>query len=88
MFKAKQHIVWRNKKKLFVLLDTESGNYFTLNQTGQDLWLKHIVDGQPIDEIVDNILGKYSNPPSSEQVLDDCNKLIIEWQENKLIEVL
>lgn len=88
MFKAKQHIVWRKKKKLFVLLDTESGGYFTLNQTGQDLWLKHIVEGQPVDEIVDNILAKYSNPPSAQQVLDDCNKLISEWKENQLIEVL
>lgn len=86
MYKAKKHIVWRKKKKLLVLLDTQSGHYFTLNQTGQDLWLKHIVDGQALDDIVGEILTKYTNPPPQGQVLSDCNKLISDWKENQLIE--
>ena len=86
MFKVKEHIVWRKKKKLLVLLDTKSGCYFTLNATGQDLWLRHIVDGAPLDEVVTEISGKYVSPPENEQILADCKNLINDWSDNQLIE--
>ncbi len=85
MLKAKKHIVWRKKKKLLVLLDTETGNYFTLNPTGQDLWMKHVVEGQPLEDFVNELTQKYADPPSQEQILSDCHKLIDDWKENQLI---
>jgi hypothetical protein len=85
MFKAQQHVVWRKKKQLLVLLDTKSGSYFTLNNTGQDLWMKHIVAGNPLDEVVKEISSRYVNSPGNEQILSDCNKLINDWQSNELI---
>lgn len=86
MFRAKQHIVWRKKKKLIVLLNTKSGSYFTLNPTAQFLWMNHIVDGTPLEEVVKEISKKYANPPRDEQILADCTKLISDWKDSKLIE--
>jgi hypothetical protein len=86
MIKAKEHIVWRKKKKLLVLLDTKSGCYFTLNTTGQDLWLQHIVEGKPLNDVAREISRKYADPPPEEQILSDCNRLIGDWFTNQLIE--
>ena len=86
MLKVKKNIVWRKKKELLVLLDTVSGCYYTLNPTGQDLWLMHIVESQPLDRIIDRISAKYNNPPEREQIQMDCQKLIDNWKANKLIE--
>lgn len=86
MFKAKKNIVWRKKKKLLVLLDTKSGAYFTLNASGQDLWLGHIVEAKPLHEVVSGIAQRYTNPPTEEQIFADCHKLIAEWHQNQLIE--
>jgi hypothetical protein len=85
MYKAKLHVVWRKKKKLLVLLDTKSSSYFTLNNTGQDLWMKYIVNNQPLDEVVKEISTKYTNSPGEEQILSDCKKLIDGWLSNELI---
>lgn len=86
MFKAKEHIVWRKKKNLLVLLDTKSGCYFTLNTTGQDLWMHHIVEEEPLDKVVTIISGKYTASPGEEQILSDCENLISDWSNNQLIE--
>ena len=85
MLKAQQHVVWRKKKKLLVLLDTKSGCYFTLNNTGQDLWMKHIVEGLPLEDVVREISSRFANSPGEQQILSDCNKLISDWQSNALI---
>ncbi len=86
MIKAKEHIKWRKKKELLVLLDTVSGCYYTLNTVGQDLWLMHIVESQPLDQTIEHISSKYTNPPKPEQIQADCQKLIEEWKVNELIE--
>lgn len=86
MLKAKSHIKWRRKKELLVLLDTVSGCYYTLNHVGQDLWLMHIVDAQPLDEIIEHLIGKYDNPPKREQIEADCQKMIEDWRSNDLVE--
>lgn len=86
MIKAKEHIKWRKKKNLLVLLDTVSGCYYTLNPVGQDLWLMHVVDSHPLEETVEQIVNKYANPPKKEQIQADCLKLIDDWKANELIE--
>jgi hypothetical protein len=85
MFKIQPHVVWRKKKELVVLLDTKSGSYFTLNNTGQDLWMKHIVEGQSLDVVAKEISSQYANPPEEQQILGDCGKLIDQWLSNDLI---
>lgn len=86
MLKAKEKIVWRKKKDLLVLLDTESGNYYTLNETAQDLWMSHIVNGQGLEIAMGEIAKKYVNSPSSEQIEADCQLLIEDWKKNELVE--
>ena len=86
MLKAKEKVVWRKKKDLLVLLDTESGNYYTLNETAQDLWMAYIVNGQSLDMVIGDITKKYVESPSSEQIESDCQLLIEDWKKNELVE--
>lgn len=85
MLTARDNIVWRKKKDLLVVLDTESGNYFTLNETAQDLWMAHIVDGTDLDKVILMIAEKYGNNPPIEQIKTDCEKMIEGWKENSLV---
>jgi hypothetical protein len=86
MLKAKEKIVWRKKKDLLVLLDTESGNYYTLNETAQDLWMSHIVGGQTLDMVVEEIAKKYTDAPPLSMIENDCGLLIEDWKKNALVE--
>ena len=85
MLAARENIVWRKKKELLVVLDTDSGNYFTLNETAQDLWMAHIVEGTSLDDAVQQISEKYGNNPPLQQIRDDCLKMIEDWKENNLV---
>ena len=86
MLKAKEKIVWRKKKELLVILDTESGNYYTLNETAQDLWMSHIVDGKTLENAIEEIEGKYAEPPPGDQIMNDCSLIIDDWKKNGLVE--
>ena len=86
MLKAKEKIVWRKKKELLVILDTDSGHYFTLNETAQDLWMSHIVGGKTLEEAAAEIAGKYSDPPPVSEICRECGLIIVEWLENGLVE--
>lgn len=86
MLKAKEKIVWRKKKDLLVLLDTESGNYYTLNETAQDLWMSHIVNGQNLKMVIEEIAKKYTDAPPLEMIETDCGLLIEDWKKNALVE--
>lgn len=86
MLKAKEKIVWRKKKELLVILDTESGNYYTLNETAQDLWMSFIVGGEALEDSVNEIAGNYAEPPPADQVMADCKIIIEDWKDNGLVE--
>lgn len=86
MLKAKEKIVWRKKKELLVVLDTDSGKYFTLNETAQDLWMSHIVNGETLAKAAEELGSKFADTPPLENVIADCQKLIDEWVENGLVE--
>ncbi len=85
MLVARENIVWRKKKGLLVVLDTDSGNYFTLNETAQDLWIAHIVEGVELDTVINQIAQSYGNNPPVEQIKSDCLTMIDGWKENNLI---
>ena len=49
MWKVKEHIVWRQKKDMLVVLDSLSGHYYTLNPVAMDLWLGCFADNKPLE---------------------------------------
>lgn len=85
MLKTKDHVVWRKKQDLLVVLDTDSGHYYTLNPTAMDLWLGLIQDGKPLEEVLQEIRDKYADPPSLDQLQDDCRSIMDEWISNGLV---
>lgn len=88
VLKAKEKIVWRKKKDLLVILNTESGSYYTLNEVAQDLWMNHIVDGKDLEASVEKIADSYDGSPATEQIKDDCLKIIDEWKDSDMVELV
>lgn len=86
MLKVKEHVVWRSKQSLLVVLDTMAGHYYTLNPTAQQLWTGLFVESKPFEQILEGILASYSNLPPREAVTDDCRKMIAEWISQGLVE--
>jgi hypothetical protein len=86
MIKPKDHVVWRKKGDLLVVLDTASGSYFTLNATAMDLWLGLLEEGRGLDAVARGIRDKFTEPPAIEQVEADCRKMLDEWQSQGLVE--
>ncbi len=78
------HVTWKRLDKGFVLLDLNSSNYYTLNETASHIW-QGILDKQPIEAIAASMNQSYT---CSE---DDCRADIQEQLdyllEEKLIRV-
>ena len=86
MIKSKEHVVWRQKADLLVVLDTESGCYFTLNATAMALWLGMVEGGATLEEAVERIASRYPEAPARERVEGDCRRMLTEWREAGLVE--
>jgi hypothetical protein len=51
--------LWKEVKGRVVVLHFDSGKYFSLNSTGSLIW-KSVLDGRPMNAIVDQICSEYS----------------------------
>ena len=85
MWKLNENIVWRNKNELVVVLNTQSGHYYTLNEVAADLWLGLFEAHQSLEEVVAGVSAKYANAPSSEQGIADCQEVLQYWAAENLI---
>ena len=86
MISAKHHVVWRQKADLLVVLDTESGRYFTLNATAMQLWLAVFERGASLEQDAERMVALYGEGPSRAQVEADCRGMLGEWREAGLVE--
>jgi hypothetical protein len=86
MWKVKEHIVWRQKNDMLVVLDTLSGHYYTLNKAAMDLWLGCFADNKSLEIVISEISEKYLDTPDVQQVKSDCLESIEYWQKESLIE--
>lgn len=68
-----------------VLLEPESGEYFTLNSVGADM-LELMQQGKSATEIAQQIAADYE--VSAEQVSTDLAELMVQLQEANLAEVV
>jgi hypothetical protein len=86
MWKVKEHIVWRQKNDMLVVLDTLSGHYYTLNPVAMDLWLGCFADNKPLETVISELTDKYTDAPDTREIKSDCLESLEYWQEEKLIE--
>lgn len=64
-----------------LLLDSETGNYFTLDEIGSRVWT--LCDGREAVAIVDELSAEYDAPSS--QIRDDVLELLRELASERLI---
>ena len=64
-----------------LLLDSETGNYFTLDEIGSRVWT--LCDGRQAVAIVDELSAEYDAPSS--QIRDDVLELLRELASERLI---
>jgi Coenzyme PQQ synthesis protein D (PqqD) len=85
-WKVKDHVTWRKKNQILVILDTISGHYYTLNQTAMDIWIGCVEEGKSLEKVMDEICAKYPGSPDIEQIRKDCQDIISYWVEEALIQ--
>lgn len=81
--KILENIVWRDVDNEVVILDIESGNYFTLDGVGRMIW-KHLADGNSIADTTEAVINEYD--VSEENAKSDIEGLIEQLKEEKIIE--
>lgn len=80
--KLAEKVTWKNLPTGFVLLDLESGNYFTLNETAS-IFVQGITNSKPLETIVDQITEEYDI--TKEQAQSDIDELIVSLESEGLL---
>jgi hypothetical protein len=86
MWKVKEHVVWRKKNDMLVVLDTLSGHYYTLNPVAMTLWLGCFADNKSLESVLSELSEKFTDVPDPEQLKQDCLESIEYWFSESLIE--
>ncbi len=81
-FKTSENIAWRNVNEEIVILDLKSGEYFTLNDVGQFIWLA-VADQKNVGEIRRIVVAEFDVSP--EKASEDIKKFITEMLEEGLL---
>jgi len=81
----KEKITWRIVDGTAVLLNLESGFYYTLNEVGTKIW-ELLSKGHASDEIAELIQDKFEISKSS--VRKDIDSLISELKEEDLLRIV
>ena len=81
--RRKDQVIARPGEQELMLLDVESGCYFTLNEVGRRIW--ELCDGaSTVAEIVSAVAAEYEAPP--ETVRADVFELLTELERERLLE--
>lgn len=73
MLKTKEEIIWRVVDDEALLLDTDSGYYFSMNDTATEIWCL-LNEGKSIDDVATTISERYEI--DSKSVRRDVQELI------------
>jgi coenzyme PQQ biosynthesis protein PqqD len=77
-----EHIVARRGDDAVILLDPDSGHYYTLDDVGGRIW--ELCDGsRSVDEIADLLAAEYDAP--AERIRADVIELLSELREGRLV---
>ena len=72
-FKTSENIAWRNVNEEVVILHLKSGEYFTLNDVGQLVWLA-VADQKNVGEIKQKVVDTFDVSP--EKASEDIEEFI------------
>jgi hypothetical protein len=72
-FKISENIAWRNLNEEVVILHLKSGEYFTLNDVGQFVWLA-VTDQKNMGEIRHKVVDAFDVSP--EKASEDIEEFI------------
>jgi hypothetical protein len=86
MWKSKEHVVWRIKGDLLVVLDTASGHYYTLNRVAVDLWRGLFEEKKSFAAVLSHISSRYPDAPEAAQLEADCRESLAYWAAENLVE--
>jgi coenzyme PQQ biosynthesis protein PqqD len=77
-----ERIVARRGEDAVILLDPDSGNYYTLDDVGGRIW--ELCDGsRTVDEIADLLAAEYDAP--AERIRADVIELLSELRDGRLV---
>ena len=79
----RDEIIWRIVDNEALLLDTDSGNYFCLSESGTKIW-NLLEENKSVDEIARIFANEYQI--DVETAKSDILQFIEQLQENKIIE--
>ena len=74
--------VWRNIDGEIVVLNLDSGHYYSLNKTGSVVW-SILSESKPLQEAIERIVEKYNIPHKSAE--EDVMSLLKMLQKEGLI---
>jgi len=86
MWKSKEHVVWRIKGDLLVILNTVSGHYYTLNEVAVELWRGLFEEKKSFEAVVGDIRSRYPDSPELAGLEADCQESLAYWAAEGLIE--
>jgi chromosome condensin MukBEF complex kleisin-like MukF subunit len=82
-FRSLPHVVWARHADAVVILDTERGQYHTLNEVAGRMW-ELVVGGEPLVEVIRLLRDEYD--ASAETLEADVSALLNRLIEARLIE--
>ena len=83
-FVLSEQVNWRDIKGETVILNIESGVFYTLNEVGRFIW-ELIAEGHNFESIIDQIPNKLEVSP--EQSRDDAEKFITRLLEENVLTI-
>ncbi|MGA2138648.1 MAG: PqqD family protein [Verrucomicrobiia bacterium] len=86
MWKSKDHVAWRSKDDLLVVLDTVSGHYYTLNEVAVDLWRGLFEEKKNFEAVINDIRSRYPDAPEIPELEADCRESLAYWASEGLVE--
>ena len=73
MYKAPDNYSWRDVNNELVVLNLQSGEYFTFNEVGRLIWLS-LNDGKTVEDIAKAVVEQYT--ASEEKAMEDVKAFI------------
>jgi len=78
-----ENISWKQLGDRVVAVDTNNGDYYTLNEVASTIWIA-VCENKSVDEIVVQIMEEY-DVSDAEAVRRDIETQLSQWKEMKLI---
>jgi hypothetical protein len=82
VFRLPDNVSWKKMDDLVIVVDLETGAYYSLNQTASAIW-EQIIAGQSLEEVKETLTEVFE--VAEERLRTDIAGCIEEWVANRLI---